>query len=268
MACSIQTVLLCFVPRSQIIMVTAGSQLLINVQVVGDIDRLVEQTQEKQRATLEVAPDTVRLLSLQQVSFAGGERRHLPLETTPISPRGVLTWLWPFRRWKSVFEHIPLGLNLPDIVGRVVVHERKTPLVAANAYFMLVEPHPEILSTADKENLRKQVSDEKLYAALERVSLDEFACSLKQGLSSRQSHDEERVSSRQCQPLGTARTLICLIRMSYLDETTSAPDLEEDVEVVGKLRARMRDQIIIFIAHDEELSALADRVLHIQNGNA
>ena len=157
-----------------------------------------------------------------------------------------------------------LGLSLPDS-GAVVVNDGSLPLDVARVRFMLVEQQPRIFSTTVKDNLSLGVnaSDDVLYAALETVNLDGMVRDLAQGLDTRLTYLGENFSGGQRQRLGIARALIRQPDVLILDEATSALDPVTRVEVVTKLRARMREGIIIFITHDPEIAALADEVLPI-----
>jgi ATP-binding cassette subfamily B protein len=135
---------------------------------------------------------------------------------------------------------------------------------------MLVEQQPKIFSSSVKENLLMglQASDAELYAVLEIVNLDGMVRSLEAGLDTRLTYLGENFSGGQRQRLGIARALLRNPDVLILDEATSALDPETRIHVVAKLRERMRDGIIIFITHDEEIAAMADEVLKIEKGEA
>ncbi len=246
-------------------MVTAGSQLLTDVRAVKDIGTLVELAQEEQSVADVAAPVPVRALSLQQVSFGYGDRgRVLDDVSFRFEAGHTYAIVGPSGAGKSTLADILLGLSVPDS-GAVTVNEGSLPLQAARARFMLVEQQPKIFSTTVKENLLLGASagDDALYAALETVNLDGMVRSLAQGLNTRLTYLGENFSGGQRQRLGIARALIRQPDVLILDEATSALDPDTRVEVVAKLRARMRGGIIIFITHDPEIAALADEVLPI-----
>jgi ABC-type multidrug transport system fused ATPase/permease subunit len=108
-----------------------------------------------------------------------------------------------------------------------------------------------------------QASDAALYAALETVNLDSMVRSLDKELDTQLTYLGENFSGGQRQRLGIARALIRQPEVLILDEATSALDAATRIEVVSKLRERMRGGIIIFITHDPEIAALADEVLLI-----
>jgi ABC-type bacteriocin/lantibiotic exporter with double-glycine peptidase domain len=246
-------------------MVAAGSQLLTDIRAIKDIGTLVELAQEEQRVADVIAPVPVRNLSLQQVSFGYGDRgRVLDDVSFRFEAGHTYAIVGPSGAGKSTLADILLGLSVPDS-GAVTVNDGDLPLEVARARFMLVEQQPKIFSTTVKENLLLglRASDDVLYAALETVNLDGMVRDLAQGLDTRLTYLGENFSGGQRQRLGIARALIRQPDVLILDEATSALDPSTRVEVVAKLRARMRDGIIIFITHDLEIAALADEVLPI-----
>lgn len=246
-------------------MVTAGSQLLTDIRAIKDIGALVELAQEEQRVTEVAAAVQVRAMDLQRVSFSYGDRgRVLDGVSFHFEAGHTYAIVGPSGAGKSTLADILLGLSVPDS-GAVTVNAGGLPLQAARARFMLVEQQPKIFSTTVKDNLLlgARASDDVLYAALETVNLDGMVRSLEQGLNTRLTYLGENFSGGQRQRLGIARALIRQPDVLILDEATSALDPDTRVEVVAKLRARMRDGIIIFITHDPEIAALADEVLPI-----
>ena len=170
---------------------------------------------------------------------------------------------------KSTLADIVLGLTTPDS-GAVLVNKNDMSLSVARARFMLVEQQPKIFSSSVKENLLMglQATDAELYAVLETVNLDDMVRSLAQGLDTRLTYLGENFSGGQRQRLGIARALLRHPDVLILDEATSALDPQTRLQVVAKLRERMRDGIIIFITHDEEIAAMADEILKIDKGHA
>ncbi|MDT8993092.1 ABC transporter ATP-binding protein [Curvibacter sp. APW13] len=246
-------------------MVAAGSQLLTDIRAVKDIGALVELAREEPRVTEVVAAVPVRAMNLHRVSFSYGDRgRVLDNVSFHFEAGHTYAVVGPSGAGKSTLADILLGLSVPDS-GAVTVNEGGLPLHAARARFMLVEQQPKIFSTTVKDNLLlgAQASDDAIYAALETVNLEGMVRLLEQGLNTRLTYLGENFSGGQRQRLGIARALIRQPDVLILDEATSALDPDTRVEVVAKLRARMRDGIIIFITHDPEIAALADEVLPI-----
>jgi ATP-binding cassette subfamily B protein len=247
-------------------MATAGSQLLTDIRAVKDIGALVEVAQESQVVSpLEVSASPVRVLDLRQLSFGyGGRGRVLDQVSFHFQAGRTYAVVGPSGAGKSTLADLLLGLTTPDS-GEVLVNEGLVPLDVARARFVLVEQQPKIFSSTVKDNLLlgAQASEDTLYAALETVNLSHMVRSLTEGLDTRLTYLGENFSGGQRQRLGIARALVRQPDVLILDEATSALDSATRAEVVGKLRAWMRDGIIIFITHDPEIAALADEVLPI-----
>ncbi len=246
-------------------MVTAGSHLLTDIRAVKDIDMLVELAQEEQGLVEVAAIAPVRELSLKKVSFGYGDRgRVLDDVSFRFEAGHTYAIVGPSGAGKSTLADILLGLSTPDS-GVVMVNDGGLTLDAARVRFMLVEQQPKIFSTTIKENLLMgaSASDAVLHDALDAVNLDGMVRALEQGLDTRLTYLGENFSGGQRQRLGIARALIRRPDVLILDEATSALDPLTRIDVVAKLRERMRDGIIIFITHDTEIAALADEVLPI-----
>lgn len=247
-------------------MVTAGSQLLTDIRAVKDIGALVQLAEEEVVIPHASTAVPVLTLALQQVSFGYGDRERVLHDISFRFEAGrTYAIVGPSGVGKSTLADIMLGLSAPDS-GLVSVNDGRTPLEAARSRFMLVEQQPKIFSTTVKENLLlgAHASDEELLAALEVVNLGDMVRSLHGGLGTKLTYLGENFSGGQRQRLGIARALIRKPEVLILDEATSALDTATRIEVVGKLRTWMRDGIIIFITHDEDLAALADQVLKIE----
>lgn len=246
-------------------MVTAGSQLLTDIRAVKDIGMLIRLAEEEPGVADVAAPPRVHAVGLQQVSFGYGDRgRVLDAVSFRFEAGHTYAVIGPSGAGKSTLADIMLGLSVPES-GAVNVNEGSLTLQAARARIMLVEQQPKIFSTTVKENLLLGASapDDALYAALETVNLGGMVRSLDQGLDTRLTYLGENFSGGQRQRLGIARALVRQPDVLILDEATSALDPSTRIEVVAKLRAHMRDGIIIFITHDPEIAALADQVLPI-----
>lgn len=246
-------------------MVTAGSQLLTDMRAIHDIGTLIAQAEEEQKTEVIAARAPVRVVELSQIAFGYGDRGCvLDGVSFRFERGGIYAIVGPSGAGKSTLADILLGLSQPD-KGTIKVNDGGLGLAEARSRFMLVEQQPKIFSASVRENLLlgESAGDDVLYAALQTVSLDEMVLDLEQGLDTKLTYLGENFSGGQRQRLGIARALIRQPDVLILDEATSALDPNTRVKVVGKLRERMRDGIIIFITHDPEIAALADKVLPI-----
>lgn len=246
-------------------MLTSGLQMVTDIRAIKDINALVSVAQEQQLESQSGCHGHIHSVELNQVSFGYGDRGSVLNDLTFHFKAGhTYAIIGPSGAGKSTLADILLGLSVPDS-GSVSINEGKLALIDVRARFMLVEQQPKIFSTTIKENLQLgvSVSDDELYDALETVNLSGMVQALGQGLDARLTYLGENFSGGQRQRLGIARALVREPDVLILDEATSALDPVTRVEVVAKLRTRMRDGIIIFITHDPEIAALADEVLLI-----
>ena len=246
-------------------MVTAGSQLLTDLRAIKDIRALLGYVKETPQATDWSQSVAIHTLTLDQVCFGYGDRgRVLDQVSFRFDAGHTYAIVGPSGAGKSTLADILLGLSDPDS-GQVLANGGALPLQQARPRFLLVEQQPKIFSSTIKENLLlgAQASDDVLYKALATVNLEDMVRALDQGLDTRLSYLGENFSGGQRQRLGIARALVRQPDVLILDEATSALDPANRVEVVAKLRERMKNGIIIFITHDPDIAALADEVLPI-----
>ena len=251
-------------------MVAAGMQILTDMRAVGDIGALLDIARQNTDVPVPGAHLPIQTLSLQQVSFGYGDRgRVLHDVSFEFAASHTYAIVGSSGSGKSTLADIVLGLTTPDS-GSVQVNRGGIALSEARTRFVLVEQQPKIFSSSVKENLLMglQATDAELYAVLETVNLDDMVRSLEQGLDTRLTYLGENFSGGQRQRLGIARALLRQPDVLILDEATSALDPQTRLQVVAKLRERMRDGIIIFITHDEEIAAMADEILIIEKGQA
>ncbi|MCB1937592.1 MAG: ABC transporter ATP-binding protein [Rhodocyclaceae bacterium] len=246
-------------------MVTAGSLLLTDIRAVKNIGAMVALAEEVPVVETAPAPVKVCAVTLEGICFGYGERGQV-LDNVSFSFQAGHTYaiVGPSGAGKSTLADVLLGLSTPDS-GTVRINDGGIALDRARTRFTLVEQQPKIFSTSVRENLLlgDSASEEELYRALEAVNLADMVRALDQGLDTRLSYLGENFSGGQRQRLGIARALIRKPDVLILDEATSALDPQTRVEVVDKLRMRMRDGIIIFITHDPDIAALASEVLPI-----
>lgn len=245
-------------------MAVAGSQLLTDSRAVRDIGALVQLAHENSQAENLPSLELVSTFDLNHVSF-GYAGREKVLDDISFKFEAGYTYavVGPSGAGKSTLADILLGLSTPA-QGTVRVNG-SSPLNAARSNILLVEQQPKIFSSTVRENLLlgTEASDEHLYEMLQIVNLEEVVRSLEMGLSTRLTYLGENFSGGQRQRLGIARALLRKPDVLILDEATSALDSVTRTDIIEKIRRYMKSGIVIFITHDEEIAALADKTLEI-----
>jgi putative ABC transport system ATP-binding protein len=88
------------------------------------------------------------------------------------------------------------------------------------------------------------------------------------GLADRRKHRPSELSGGQQQRVAIARSLVTRPTVLFADEPTGNLDSTTGAEILNLLRASVdeRGQTIVMVTHDPRASAIADRVLHLEDG--
>lgn len=112
----------------------------------------------------------------------------------------------------------------------------------------------------------KEVSDEKVWKALEEAQLREFVKSLPEGLDTTIGEQGVRLSGGQRQRIGIARALYTDPSLLILDEATSALDNETEAAIMDSINALHGKKTLIIIAHRLSTIEECDMVYRVENG--
>lgn len=112
----------------------------------------------------------------------------------------------------------------------------------------------------DKNN---PVTEEEMYAALDRVGLGPWAAQLPEGLDTRTGAGGRFMSGGQRQRLAVARTLLAGARAIILDEPTAHLGADEGQDLIDDVRSGAQDVALVLVTHDQELAAQADSVTRL-----
>jgi putative ABC transport system ATP-binding protein len=88
------------------------------------------------------------------------------------------------------------------------------------------------------------------------------------GLADRRTHRPSELSGGQQQRVAIARSLVTQPTVLFADEPTGNLDSSTGAEILKLLRASVeeRGQTIVMVTHDPRAGAVADRVLHLEDG--
>lgn len=82
-----------------------------------------------------------------------------------------------------------------------------------------------------------------------------------QGLDSPINGPDGRLSGGEAQRLLLAQVLLRKPTLAVLDEATSALDAEAEQQVLGMLRQRLPQTVLVVVSHRTSLAAVADRTV-------
>ncbi|MGN1235126.1 MAG: ATP-binding cassette domain-containing protein, partial [Christensenellaceae bacterium] len=125
-----------------------------------------------------------------------------------------------------------------------------------------------IFNATVRENFelaRKSVSDEEIYAALERVNLAAFIRD-NGGLDKVISEDANNISGGQKQRLALAVNLVSDKDIYVFDEATSNIDVESEAIIMANIKALSAEKSVIVISHRLANVVPADKIYYLENG--
>lgn len=114
---------------------------------------------------------------------------------------------------------------------------------------------------------RSDISDEKVWSALEQAQLKEFVESLPEGLDTGIGERGVRFSGGQRQRIGIARALYNNPDILVLDEATSALDNETEQAVMESIESLLGHKTMIIIAHRVTTIRNCDVIYKVEKGN-
>ena len=120
-----------------------------------------------------------------------------------------------------------------------------------------------------RENFRlakKDVSDEEIRAALEKVNLADFVRE-SGGIDKVITEDGNNVSGGQKQRLALAVNLVADKDIYIFDEATSNIDIESEAIIMDNIRKMSREKNVIVISHRLANVAPADNIYYMEDGS-
>ena len=133
----------------------------------------------------------------------------------------------------------------------------------------VVSQEPVLFARSIKDNAKfgaPGVSDDQIWAAMERANVAEFVRGLDKGLDTWVGERGIKLSGGQKQRIAIARAVLCNPQVLLLDEATSALDAESERLVNASLDAMMTGRTSIVIAHRLSTIQVADSVAVLDGG--
>jgi ABC-type multidrug transport system fused ATPase/permease subunit len=111
-------------------------------------------------------------------------------------------------------------------------------------------------------------TDRQIRDAAALASADEFVADLRRGYDTQLGDGGRALSSGERRRIALARALARDANLLILDEPTANLDAETAARVIDGIRRRAAGRAVLVIEHRTDLSAVADRVVRIEDGRA
>lgn len=171
---------------------------------------------------------------------------------------------------KSTLLSLVLGTYLPT-KGEVLLNEERLRDFDRASYYRhlcYVSYDTYLFNCSIRENFRlvkKDITDEEIYALLEEVNLRKFVEGLG-GLDKLIEEGSENISGGERQRLALAIALSSEKDLYLFDECTSNIDIESEAIIVGKIEELAKKHIVILVSHRLENVVHADRIALLKDG--
>lgn len=114
----------------------------------------------------------------------------------------------------------------------------------------------------------EEISDSRIWAALEDARLLNFVKSLPEGLESQIGDKGSKISGGERQRIGIARALLTNPKLLILDEATSSLDGSTEAEISDSIQLIKGKVTVVMIAHRLSTVRNADSVLYLEAGRS
>ena len=171
---------------------------------------------------------------------------------------------------KTTLVQVILGLYVPQ-AGNVYfdnVPVTQIGMDVVREHVVTVLQHPALFNDTVRMNLTlgREISDEKVWQALEIAQLADVVKNMELGLDTVLGQRGVRLSGGQRQRVACARMILANPKIVILDEATSALDTKTESKLHTALNNFLTDKTTIIIAHRLSAVKQADRVFVFDNG--
>lgn len=168
---------------------------------------------------------------------------------------------------KTTLLRLLLGLIKPE-AGRISIQNLEHGLTVGESTrnnFVYVPQGNSLLSGTIRENLLvgDSLADERKLRQVLKIAAADFVWELPDGLDTVVGEQGQGLSEGQAQRIAIARSLLRPGKIILFDEATSALDSGTESQFLANIRRYLKDRIILFITHNEEVAEVCDEIIHI-----
>lgn len=170
---------------------------------------------------------------------------------------------------KTTLLRLLLGLIKPE-AGRISIQNLEHGLTvgeSTRSNFVYVPQGNSLLTGTIRENLLvgDSLADERKLRQVLKIAAADFVWELPDGLDTVVGEQGQGLSEGQAQRIAIARSLLRPGKIILFDEATSALDSGTEAQFLANIRRYLKDKIILFITHNEEVAEVCDEIIHIES---
>lgn len=210
-------------------------------------------------------------MKVENVTFSyDGKRDVLKNVTMTFQKTGMTAIVGESGCGKSTVVNMLFGAFKPNS-GAVTVGGKKLESLSRESYYAhlaVVSYNTYIFNETVRANFmlaNKSVTDEAIYAALEKVNLADFIRE-NGGLDKVITEDAANISGGQKQRLALAVNLVANKDIYIFDEATSNIDMESEAIIMANIKAVSREKAVIVISHRLANVTPADLIYYMESG--
>ena len=115
--------------------------------------------------------------------------------------------------------------------------------------------------------LDEKIDEERMNFSIKMSCLDEKISELPYGLKTKVGNDGVRLSGGEKQRVALARSIYRNPNIFFMDESTSALDLDTEQRIIKNMKENFSKKTIILIAHRKTTIDECDKIINLNNGH-
>jgi ATP-binding cassette, subfamily B, bacterial PglK len=215
------------------------------------------------------------LILLKDISFSYGDNQKDILKNINLNiEKGTIVGITgETGSGKSTLFHIMLGLLSPK-TGKIFyknenIHtnmenwRNQIGYIAQNIYLL----DNTIEKNISFNFLDEKIDKEKMDFSIKMSCLDDKISELPYGLKTKVGNDGVRLSGGEKQRVALARSIYRNPNIFFMDESTSALDLDTEQRIIKNMKENFSKKTIILIAHRKTTINECDKIINLNNGH-